>query len=91
MSAVASPPTLLLLGSDMPDEAPGQIALTITGKDIWEKLTSIEQNTSGLPAIVADHEVRIRLLEQSKWKLAGLAIALGGGAGGAIAKLLGVV
>lgn len=75
----------------MPDEAPGQIALTITGKDIWDKLTTIEQNTSGLPAIVADHETRIRLLEQSKWKLIALATAVGGSAGGAIAKLLGVL
>lgn len=67
----------------------GAIALTITGKDIWDKLVKIESEVSGTPAIVADHEIRIRSLERRVWLAAGFAAALGGGAGGALTKILG--
>lgn len=47
-------------------EPNGEIVLSITGRDIWEKLDRIESSVSGLPAKVDDHETRIRILEARK-------------------------
>lgn len=69
--------------------AGGEIVLTITGRDIWEKLDRIEAQVSGVPAKVEDHESRIRVLERKVWGAAGAAAVFSAAGATAITKLLG--
>lgn len=52
----------------------GEIALTITGRDIWEKLDRIETEVSGIPTIVADHEARLRAVQATLTEIASAAL-----------------
>lgn len=56
---------------------------------VLEILAEIKADLRHALARGDDHEGRIRSLEQAKWRLAGFAAALGGGAGGLLYKLLG--
>ena len=67
----------------------GGLVLTITGAQVWDKLTNIERAVNGLPSQVADHEIRLRALEKRIYLAAGFAAALGGGVGGIIAQIYG--
>lgn len=64
------------------------LAFTITGRDIWDKLDSIQKEVSGMPKTVEDHEHRIRALEKKVWMAAAAGAALGTG-GGWLQQLLG--
>lgn len=61
-------------------------AVKVSLRTIYEKLLDVERKLDPLPAQVADHEVRIRLLEKSTAMLAGarglvaLVVAAGGSA-----------
>lgn len=75
---------------------PGEIMLSITGRDIWEKLTHIEQEITGLPRVVSDHETRIRELESRKtvsplqlWTVGASAVGAAGALVALVAKLTG--
>ena len=65
------------------------LAFTITGRDIWDKLSEIGDSVVGLPAVVTDHEARIRAMEKKIWVAVGFAAALGGGSGAALSQLWG--
>lgn len=76
----------------------------VTTAQIYSKLLEMELELKGLPAKVedhearirilegrpvsADHELRIRSLEKSRWLAAGFAAAIGGSAGGVLSQLL---
>jgi len=65
------------------------LAFTITGRDIWDKLSEISEAVAGVPARVEDHEVRIRVLEKKVWGIAGLASAISAGGAAGLVKILG--
>ena len=52
-------------------------------------LAEIQKDLKNSLSRTDDHETRIRSLETAKWKLAGFAACLGGGAGGLLYKFLG--
>lgn len=52
-------------------------------------LAEIQKDLKNALSKTDDHETRIRSLETAKWKLAGFASALGGGAGALLYKILG--
>lgn len=62
-------------------------SVKVTLRTIYDKLLDVERKVDPLPAQVADHETRLRLLERSTWMLSGvkgvmaLAIAAFGSAG----------
>lgn len=71
-----------------------EVVLSITGRDIWEKLDRIESSVSGIPEKLSthdkrieDHETRLRAVERRVWAALGAAAVLGGSAG-AVASLL---
>lgn len=73
----------------------GGIAFTITGKDIWDSLQGVRESVdrlhtdlAGVPAQLADHELRIRALEKRVWLAAGFAAGAGGTVGGLLSRLL---
>jgi len=72
-----------------PPSAVEGLAFTITGRDIWDKLTEISDAVAGVPAKVEDHEVRIRVLERKVWGVAGAAALLSGGGAAWLTKILG--
>ncbi len=63
--------------------------VTITGKEIYDKLSELVVVMSPVPARVEDHEVRIRGLEKKIWAAAGFAAAVGTGLGTALSQILG--
>lgn len=68
-----------------------ELSITITGKDVWDKLVAIEKEVSGLPRMVADHEARIRILEKRSVQFATVAAMIGALGGGGLAQLFRVV
>ena len=75
--------------ADAPVPVPGEIALVITGKDIWEKLDRIEAQVNGLPKKVDDHETRIRLLERKIWGASAVVGFLAAGGATVATRLIG--
>ena len=82
----------------MPETPEGAIVITPAQmyadmqKDIGAIRAALEDqkvNLSGVPAMLADHEQRIRILEKAKWLIAGFCAAGGGGVGVIATKLLG--
>lgn len=57
--------------------------------DMIDRLARIETKLDVYLKQATDHEGRIRILEQAKWRLFGFASALGLLGGGAATKLLG--
>lgn len=65
------------------------LSFTITGRDIWDKLTEISEAVNGVPAKVEDHETRIRVLERKVLTFAGAASVLSAGGAALVTKLVG--
>lgn len=64
-------------------------AVTITAKEVYDKLSELVVAMSPVPARIEDHEIRIRSLERKIWAAAGFAAALGTGLGTFLSQLLG--
>lgn len=62
----------------------GVMEATINGR-----LDSLVTENAKAETLHADHEQRIRSLERVRWAAVGIALAVGGGSGAAISKLLG--
>lgn len=58
-------------------------------KEIQHEVAAMNQNLSGVPAKVDDHEIRLRALERFKFALMGVALVGGGLAGALWARLVG--
>lgn len=64
-------------------------AVTITAKEVYDKLSELVVAMSPVPARVEDHETRLRSLERKVWAAAGFAAAIGTGIGTVLSQLLG--
>lgn len=71
----------------------------VTQQDIYDRIADVDNKLTELSATVReqlrqgadtfrDHETRLRLLEQAKWRAAGAAGSVGALAGGAAGSLL---
>lgn len=60
---------------------PPDSPIIITLRDVYDVVTDLADDVSGLPKVVADHENRIRFLEKAVWVAAGLGMAGGAGLG----------
>lgn len=56
-----------------PDGTPAIITL----REVYDAVMELKGTVGGTPAVVEDHERRIRVLEQRVWQAAGGAAALG--------------
>lgn len=64
-------------------------SVTITAKEVYDKLSELVVSMSGVPARIEDHETRLRSLERKIWAATGFAAALGAGLGTALSQLIG--
>lgn len=62
-----------------PVAVPQPVIASVTGEDLLKRLDNISvaiAKLDDIPAKLHDHESRLRLLEQWRWKSAGIAAAL---------------
>lgn len=52
--------------------------VVITLRDVYTAVTDLSQKVGTTPATVADHEQRIRTLEQRVWQAAGVSAGVAG-------------
>ncbi len=64
-------------------------AVTITAKEVYDKLSELVVAMSPVPKQVEDHEIRLRGLERKIWMAAGFAAAIGTGLGTLLSQLMG--
>lgn len=64
-------------------------AVTITAKEVYDKLSELVVAMSPIPAQVKDHEDRLRGLEKKIWMAAGFAAAIGTSLGAALSQIFG--
>lgn len=70
----------------MSDHRPDELSMTVSAKDIYDKVTEVASDVRDIKESRADHETRIRALERWRYGVAAALVA----AGAALARAKGV-